>query len=170
MAEQPDAAVPAENTERDDLVPLVGPDFVVPQELRTERTVLRPLRAEHNEADHRAWTSNIEHIRATPGFGPPRKWPEAGMPLDKNLEDLVAHSDHFDQRLGFTYTVLDATNPATVVGCVYIYEDPSGEHEVEVRSWTVAEPPDLDHEVWSAVSSWLATDWPFARVAYAARG
>jgi hypothetical protein len=46
------------------------------------------------------------------------------MSLDENLRDLGSHADDFEQRAGFTYTVLDDED--VVVGCVYIY--PSREH------------------------------------------
>lgn len=162
----PDGAT-AESTERTDLTPIVPSDFTVPLELTTDRTVLRPLGPEHNEADHHAWTSNIAHIRSTPGFAPPRQWPEAGMTLERNLGDLIAHHQHFQDRVGFTYTVLDRNDEDVVLGCVYIYEDTTGEAEVDVRSWTVT--PELDREVWLAVSNWLTDDWPFASVRYEAR-
>lgn len=160
---------PMENTERTDLTPLVPSDFVVPVELRTARTVLRPLGPEHNEADYAAWMSSVDHICATPGFGPPRSWPDAAMPLEQNLQDLVAHRKHFEDRVGFTYTVLDATDESSVLGCVYIYEDRVGDHDVDVRSWVVASRPELDEEVWAAVSKWLDEAWPFPSVIYAAR-
>ena len=68
--------------------------------LDRERFRLRPLGTEHNEADHAAWTSSIEHIRATPGFEG-RSWPRA-MTLEENLEDLRMHAAHFAAREGFT--------------------------------------------------------------------
>lgn len=158
-----------ENTERNDLVPIVGPDFAVPMELRTENTVLRPLRAEHNEADYAAWMSSIDHIRATPGFGDDRTWPDPEMPLTDNLRDLVAHSQHFDDRVGFTYTVLDPADESQVLGCVYIYDAQPGSGQIDVRSWVVGARPELDAEVYAAVSSWLRDEWPFTSVAYTAR-
>ncbi|MGH1491327.1 MAG: N-acetyltransferase [Acidimicrobiales bacterium] len=163
-----------ENTERDDLQPIVPAEFTVPLELVTDNMVLRPLRAEHNDSDHAAWTSSIAHIKATPGFGPPRRWPEAEMPLEENLGDLETHWLHFEQRVGFTYTVLERsvleqTGHETVIGCVYIYDDPTGGHEAEVRSWVRSDRAELDVELWSAVSEWLATNWPFETVLYAPR-
>lgn len=165
---------PQENTERDDLTPIVPADFEVPMELVTEHAVLRPLRGEHNQSDYDAWTSSIAHIKATPGFGPPRQWPEDGMSVEENLGDLEMHWQHFEQRVGFTYTVLDRSvldesQQQLVIGCVYIYDDQSGEHDVEVRSWVRADRAELDREVWLAVTAWLDTDWPFERVLYAPR-
>jgi hypothetical protein len=56
-----------------------------------------------------------------------------------------------------------------VIGCVYIYPDKSGEHDARVLSWVRASRPELDVELWRAVTSRLSDDWPFERVAYADR-
>jgi hypothetical protein len=42
--------------------------FEPPSSLVTDRFHLEPLGPQHNEADHAAWMSSIEHIRSTPGF------------------------------------------------------------------------------------------------------
>lgn len=173
--------------------PVVPPDFVVPLELNTPRFVLRPLGPEHNLADHRAWTASAAHILATPGFGPPHDWPPPdGLSPEENLKDLEAHQRDFQARTGFTYTVLDPTaadldfgdpiavdptvaNP--VIGCVYIYGDETVPAEptkpdrraVRVRSWVVADRSELDRELWSAVSRWLESSWPFGSIRYAPR-
>ncbi len=150
-------------------VRFVPADFEVPTELDTDHALLRPLGPEHNVSDHAAWTSSVPFIRATPGFGPDRTWPLSFMSLEENLRDLEMHRRHFEERIGFTFTVLDRESPDTVVGCVYIYPDPSGEHDAEVRSWVTATRPELDREVWRAVSDWLRTSWPFESVNYADR-
>lgn len=138
-------------------------------ELRTANTVLRPLGPEHNESDHEAWTSSISHIRATPGFES-RSWPPPdGMSLEDNRGDLVKHREDFDNRTGFTYTVLDAADPNQVVGCLYIYPDPTGEAEVRALSWVTESRAELDREVWLAVTEWLNECWPFDTVRYAER-
>ena len=95
----------------------VPPDFVVPTEVTFGDLRLVPLGPEHNAADYAAWTSSIDHIRATPGF-PDGSWPML-MPVSENLRDLERHAEDFRLRRGFTYTVLDANGE--VIGCVYIY-------------------------------------------------
>jgi hypothetical protein len=55
-------------------MPLVPDGFVVPPPLTTDQFRLEPLGPQHNEADHAAWTTSIEHIRATPGFAD-TDWP-----------------------------------------------------------------------------------------------
>ena len=70
--------------------PFVPPDFEVPLALTGPGFRLEPLGPEHNERDHQAWSSSIDHIRATPGF-PDGNWPSP-MSLERNLEDLVRHA------------------------------------------------------------------------------
>ena len=147
----------------------VPDDFDPPRELVTEHTVLRPLGPEHNEADYAAWTSSVEHIRATPGYAPESSWPDAAMSLDQNRGDLEMHARHFAGREGFTYTVLDRADESHVVGCVYIYPSDDDGVDVHVRSWVSSDRAGLDSELWRAVSQWLAEAWPFETVEYAPR-
>ena len=51
-----------------------------------------------------------------------------------NLRDLQRHADDFENRTGFTYTVLDPPS-GDVIGCVYIYPDKSEQHDARVLSW-----------------------------------
>jgi RimJ/RimL family protein N-acetyltransferase len=136
--------------------PFVPDDFDVPLELATDRFRLEPLGPEHNERDHEAWMSSIDHIRATPGY-PDGKWPTE-MSAERNLADLVQHAGDFAARTGFTYSVLDGDE---VIGCVYLYPANDGEHDVEAQSWV-----ELDVLLWETVSSWLAEAWPFQRPLY----
>ena len=138
---------------------LVPDGFAVPVELITPRFRLEPLGPQHNAAGHAAWTSSIEHIRATPGFQG-RGWPPAdGMTLEANLADLRRHADDFAQRRGFTYTVIE-TGSGEVIGCVYIYPSRSDDHGTDVRSWVRADRAELDAPLHEAVTAWLTTSWP----------
>jgi hypothetical protein len=143
----------------------VPADFVVPLRLETPEFRLEPLGPEHNDADYRAWSSSIEHIRATPGWEG-SSWPR-DMTLEENRGDLQRHADDFVNRSGFTYTVLEPGGD--VVGCVYIYPAPEGSHDARVSSWVRASRAELDRPLWQAVSAWLAAEWPFERVDYALR-
>src|SRR5262249_57398795 len=71
-------------------------DFDVPRRLVTPQFVLEPLGPEHNEQDYAAWTSSMEHIAATPGWGDSR-WPHE-MTLDENRADLERHAGAFRDR------------------------------------------------------------------------
>lgn len=141
-------------------------DFTVPLRFETRLFTLEPLGPEHNDGDYEAWSSSIAHIRATPGFEG-RSWPRE-MTREDNLRDLERHADDFASRSGFTYSVLEP-RAGTVVGCVYIYPDPERAHDARVRSWVRASRAELDAPLWRAVRDWLAAEWPFDHVDYAAR-
>jgi hypothetical protein len=144
----------------DEFVP-VG--FEPPTSLVTTQFRLEPLGPRHNESDHAAWMSSIEHIRSTTGY-PDGNWPPPdGMTLERNLADLRRHADDFERRTGFTFTVLDPDEDE-VIGCVYIYPSASEDWDVTVQSWVTADKADLDGPLADAVAGWLATDWPWKRV------
>ncbi|TCC41889.1 GNAT family N-acetyltransferase [Kribbella speibonae] len=145
----------------------VPADFDVPRELTTPQFRLEPLGPEHNLPDYAAWTSSIEHIRATPGFHGSSWPPVNGMTPESNLGDLQRHADDFVQRRGFTYTVLETDGD--VIGCLYIYPSRKDPSVTDVRSWVRADRAELDVVLYEAVSRWLAERWPFAAVQYAVR-
>src|SRR3954471_4643327 len=111
----------------------VPDDFTPPAGLATERFVLEPLGPQHNEADHAAWSSSMEHIHATAGFTSD-SWPRE-MTLEENRADLERHARDFQARTGFTYTVLDPAS-RDVIGCLYIYPADGG--GAKVASWVRA--------------------------------
>jgi hypothetical protein len=138
-------------------------DFEPPTSLVTPDFRLEPLGPQHNEADHAAWTSSIEHIRSTPGF-PDGTWPpEDGMTLEANLADLRRHAHDFEERKGFTFTVLDPADD-DVIGCVYLYPSRDAEWDVTVQSWVSADRSTLDVPLADTVAAWLADDWPWRRI------
>ena len=143
----------------------VPPDFAVPTEAIFGEMHLVPLGPEHNASDHAAWTSSIDHIRATPGF-PDGSWPTL-MSLADNLRDLERHSEDFRQRRGFTYTVLDTDGK--VIGCVYIYPSKDENVDAQVLSWVSADRSELDRPLYEAMRAWLRDDWPFGTVEYSER-
>jgi hypothetical protein len=112
---------------------LVPDGFVVPPPLTTEEFRLEPLGPHHNRPDHAAWTTSIDHIRATPGFAG-RDWPAEAMTPEENEADLREHEADFRDRTGFAYAVLAASS-GDYVGCVYFYPPRSPEFDVDVRSW-----------------------------------
>ena len=142
--------------------PFVPDDFVPPRTLLAERFRLEPLGPQHNESDHAAWSSSIDHIRSTPGF-PDGSWPPPeGMSLEENLADLTRHAADFEAGRGFTFTVLDPAD-GEVIGCVYVYPTTSLAHDVQVQSWVRADVAELDRPLAEAVADWLGADWPWQR-------
>ena len=88
------------------------------------------------------------------------------MSLQRNREDLVGHAKDFDDRTGFTYSILDGDD---VIGCVYIYPSRRRGHDAEVRAWVRETRTEMDAVVWRSVSGWLETTWPFSSAYFAAR-
>ncbi len=148
--------------------PFVPDSFTPPSGLDQPAFRLRPLGPEHDDSDYAAWTSSIDHIRATPGFEG-LSWPHP-MTLEENRGDLVRHAEDRAGRTGFTYTVLaPAGDEPEVVGCVYIYPSEKQGFDAQVRSWVRAADADLDPVLYRVVSDWLRDAWPFRSVDYAPR-
>lgn len=137
--------------------------FQPPTSLVADEFKLEPLGPQHNRADLAAWTSSINHIRATPGY-PDGEWPPAeGMSEEDNLADLTGHAADFAARKGFTFTVQDPADD-DVIGCVYLYPARSPDHQVSAKSWVRADRAELDAPLADAVARWLKDDWPWRRV------
>jgi RimJ/RimL family protein N-acetyltransferase len=145
-------------------VAFIPDDFQPPRRLVADQFLLEPLGPQHNEDDYDAWSSSIDHIRATPGY-PDGRWPRP-MTLEENRADLERHARDFEARSGFTYTVLDPSD-RRVIGCLYIYPDKHGEADAVVKSWVRATHAASDAALRELVSGWLAEAWPFERVSYA---
>jgi hypothetical protein len=140
-------------------IPIVPLDFPLPEPPSDERFLFALLSPEHNVSDLEAWSSSIEHIHETPGFRPDG-WPERKYTLEENLADLEKHFDHSQRRLDFAWTVLDPAQPDTVIGCVYLYRDPTGQAEGKARSWVRADRAHLDGALRDHLRPWFATEWP----------
>ena len=146
----------------------VPPDFDAPDTFSFVGFHLEPLGPQHNERDHEAWMSSIDHIRSTPGFSPEEEpgWPMA-MSLERNLEDLERHARDFAERRGYTYSILEGED---VVGCIYIYPSKTPDHDAEISSWVTGSRADSDEAVRDALGEWIDEVWPFSSPHYAGRG
>jgi hypothetical protein len=138
--------------------------FDPPTRLTAGEFRLEPLGPEHNERDYAAWTSSMDHIRHSPGFGEGENWPRE-MSLRENRADLERHARDFIDRTGFTFTVLDPGDD--VVGCVYVYPAKDGVHDALVQSWVRESEAEHDASLRRAVAEWLTSDaWSFVRPLY----
>ena len=88
------------------------------------------------------------------------------MGLDANRGDLVGHATDFENREGFTYSILDGDE---VIGCVYIYPSRDLGHDAAVSSWVRERRSEMDAVVYQSLTEWLAEAWPFENPEYAAR-
>jgi hypothetical protein len=137
---------------------LVPDDFDVPATHVFDGFRLEMLGPEHNNGDYAAWTTSMEHIRATHGFeGHP--WPHP-MTLEENHADMVMHAAEFEARTSFTWSVL-APGTDEVIGCVYLYPyDPPRAGRGRFRSWVSADRAALDEPVRKTLAEWFANSWP----------
>ncbi|MEM9776152.1 MAG: N-acetyltransferase [Chloroflexota bacterium] len=146
----------------------------IPQQLVTEQFLIRPLLATDVELDYEAVMDSQEILR---------KWEQADWPSDDftvadNLKDLERHEQHFNDREGFTYTVL---NPAGTLclGCIYIYprtvrwleratvtpvsnqiwEDYEATVSFWIRQSKLAE--EMDRQLLDILRPWLTQEWKF---------
>jgi hypothetical protein len=88
------------------------------------------------------------------------------MTLEENLEDLVRHAKDFQERRGFTYSILEGDE---VTGCIYIYPARLPGHDAEISSWVRESRAESDAAVREALGMWIDEAWPFSNPLYAGR-
>jgi hypothetical protein len=150
-------------------------NVVIPETLWTEEFLVRPLRATDVELDYDAViTSRAELLLGSDG-----KWPREGFTLEENLTDLMRHEQEHQDRVAFTYTVMNPTE-TECLGCVYINPlrlllqraSLSVEHVPEesayVTFWARQSrlTDNLDSRLLQALVSWFQTAWAFSQVAF----
>ena len=157
-------------------------DTPVPEILRTDDFVIRPLTPAHVELDYAALMCSQEMLRLWSGS----PWPSDDFTLADNRQDLVWHWDEHQKRIAFTYTVLNLAED-TCLGCVYIKPitdiladdegwgtactEPaevavSNQPTALVRFWS-AQPylsQKLDKALLVALQQWFAAEWAFSDV------
>ncbi len=159
--------------------PLFYPaDAPVPAGLQTDEFLLRMLCASDAALDYDAVISSREQLLLKSGGD----WPREGFTLEENLADLHRHERDFQERRGFTYTVMN-TPETECLGCVYLYPLSDllqrakasqerlarvGDYEARVWFWvrTSRLADHLDARLLAALRRWLAEEWAFARVVF----
>jgi hypothetical protein len=150
-------------------------DARVPEALRTDEFLLRPLRATDLQLDYEAViSSRAELLRGSGGT-----WPREGFMLEEDLADLQRHEQEHRERVAFTYTVM---NPAETecLGCLYIgplerllgHDGGSGEYLSDstayvsfwVRKTRLADR--LDRRLLHALIPWFYDEWAFVHVLF----
>ena len=146
--------------------PFVPEDFLIPEELETERFRLRMLSVEDVEKDYEAVVESRELLQSM--FG--GNWPREGFTLEENLADLQRHQQEFLSREAFAYTVV-SLDESRVLGCVYIKPAQRPKVDAVVRMWVRQSEFDrgLDPVLFQAVKDWLDSAWPFTTVAFPGR-
>lgn len=147
----------------------------VPEKLQTEAFLIRPLTPAHVELDYAALMSNKEMLRLWSGSS----WPADDFTLAENLSDLEWHWSEHQERIAFTFTVLNITEDSCL-GCVYIkpfteilIDNPewntavstsatnASPHSALVRFWTIN---NLDKTLLPFLQQWFSTKWAFPEI------
>jgi Acetyltransferase (GNAT) domain len=139
---------------------------VVPNEKRTDRLFLRPLRATDVEQDYDAVMSSAEMLRRWSQTD----WPADDFTLKQNLDDLERHEREHHERKAFTFTVLEPHGPRCL-GCVYltplwpseVQVCPHARYPASVSFWVRASEisADLDQHLLATLLDWFQAEWAF---------
>ncbi len=150
-------------------VGFVPEGVVVPGSVRTERLVLRPLRASDVENDFDAVMSSAPELRRWSAS----EWPADGFSLAENLADLERHEREHEAREAFTYTVLDPRK-TRCLGCVYVrpaWDEAAALCAGAARAacvgfWvrTTEISNELDRHLLATLLDWFEREWAFGIV------
>jgi RimJ/RimL family protein N-acetyltransferase len=143
----------------------------VPQEKRTDRLHLRPLRATDVELDYEAVMSSAGMLRCWSQSD----WPADVFSLAQDLADLQWHEREHLERKAFTFTVLNLKG-TQCLGCAYIQPVRPEEialckdaaYAADVGFWVrVSELPNaLDQHLLATLRDWFQAEWPFDRILF----
>lgn len=146
---------------------LLGPSEPVPDQLSANEFLLRPLTPTDAEIDYEAVTESGDRLHGI--FGPDDEWP-TGLTPEQNRIDVCWHYKEHQRRDAFTYGVFDPAE-TTELGCLYVQPTRIEGYDAAVYYWTAAAAVErgLANEIETACREWVATEWPFGRVAYPGR-
>ncbi|HZO71560.1 MAG TPA: hypothetical protein VFB60_05115 [Ktedonobacteraceae bacterium] len=163
----------------------------VPAMLRTDEMLIRPLRVSDVLLDYDAVISSRAELWLRSGGD----WPREGFTIEENLADLQQHEQEHQDRLAFTYTVMNP-DESECLGCIYInplarmIERAVATTQQYLASGATGQPPsevsasdavvtfwvrqsrladNLDLRLLQTLTEWFRTAWTFPRVAYLAR-
>jgi hypothetical protein len=144
---------------------------VVPEVVRTQRVLVRPLRAADVDRDYDAVMASAPELRRWSASD----WPSEGFTRAENLADLERHERDHAERQAFTYTIVDPSG-ARCLGCVYLVPVWDAAAPVcagwgcsacvgfWVRSSELARG--LEGHVFEALVRWFETAWSFDGVLF----
>jgi len=149
----------------------------VPDLLRTDDFLIRPLRTTDVEADYQAVVESREMLRVWDQSD----WPDDDFTRKDNRADLEEHEADHEAGTAFTFTVMDPREERCL-GCIYIqalrptlsalgadeaaFSD-IGEHDAYVSFWVRASElgSDLERRLLNALLDWFEREWAFGRIA-----
>jgi hypothetical protein len=150
-------------------------DARVPEVLRTNEFLLRPLRATDVQLDYDAViSSRAQLLRSSGGT-----WPKEGFTLEEDLADIERHEREHRERVAFTYTLMNLAE-TECLGCLYMnplerllgHDPQSGAYLSDstayvsfwVRSTRLADH--LDGRVLTALIPWFLNEWAFSHILF----
>jgi hypothetical protein len=155
------------------------PGEPVPDGLRTDEFVLRPITADDAERDYRAVMETRELLR----LWEQSEWPADDFTVEANREDLAGLEQRHAEHRAFTYTVLDPDG-AECLGCVYVFPTSaaflarSEVTPVGGDDWSAVDAvvyfwarlsrmrEGMDARLLAALRTWFATEWRLERTVY----
>ncbi len=95
------------------------------------------------------------------------KWPHAGLTLDDQAKDMAGEKAQWDARKSFPYAVLSPDGSAEY-GCFYIRPSGKQGYDAVATLWVTKDQAEhgFDRKLAADMKSWLATGWPFTKVAW----
>lgn len=139
--------------------PFVPSGFVVPKEYVAPDLVILPLTKDLARLDYDAVMVSKKELRNQ--FG--GEWPADDFSLAQNIEDIKQHERLAQERVSFTYSILDA-NAEKVLGCIYINPVDSAGYDAQVHIWVRADEKDREAFLRQGMQDWLLERWPFRSV------
>lgn len=151
-----------------DMLRFVPDSFIVPNELKTEHLLIRPLSLKDVELDYKAVMSSVEHLKGV--FGPNTNWPDDNLTLENDRKALTNHEAEHLRRVAFTYTVMNHSE-TECLGCVYILPIHNKNYDAQIFMWVTSKSYEMgyDKELFESVKKWIAEDWTFNNVIYPGR-
>ncbi|MDX1414203.1 MAG: hypothetical protein R3293_08425 [Candidatus Promineifilaceae bacterium] len=150
----------------------------LPAGLQAAKWQLQPLTPGHVAIDYEAVMASREMLNLWSGSS----WPTVNFTLDDNLDDLQWHHREHQERIAFTFTLLDPPG-RRCLGCLYIRsisellaDNPHPPASVArdaaiarfwVRSSLLA--GEFDRQLLEALLPWFAEDWDFAQLYFHTR-
>lgn len=146
----------------------VAPDFEVPTLVETPGFKIVPLGPELVSIDFAAYMSSIEHLQKT--FTRSTSWPREDISAADAMKDMQTEQARFERRESFAYAVL-TPDGSRERGCIYVYPSEVAGYDAVVTLWVTKAEYDagFDAELYAWARTWVASKWPFAKVAYPGR-
>jgi RimJ/RimL family protein N-acetyltransferase len=151
-----------------------------PDQLITDKFLLRPLRPSDVDLDYDAVMENPARLRLSGGG----VWPADDFTREANLADLIVHEQEHEDGVAYTFTMMNLAQ-SRCLGCVYVNQLAKAhrltavaeaapvkvdDRQAIVRYWVRYSlvGDDLDWYLVTKLIEWLNNDWHFSEVYFRA--